>query len=189
MMKRLVSRVQIREARADEFDELGDVRLAAYRADGFLSAESAYAPMLRALGADGLGHVLVAVDGQPSGSSGPVGSDPPPPGSAPERILGTVMLQSWPHSGESVAGPEEAEIRALAVVPGARGMGLGRALLTAAITKAAAIGVSRLVLLTQPEMMAAQHLYETAGFARVPERDWSPEPGVTLLAYALNMAG
>jgi ribosomal protein S18 acetylase RimI-like enzyme len=181
--------VKIRDARPDEFDQLGDVRLAAYRADGFLSPQSTYASTLRALGADGLGHVLVAVDGELAGSPAAASSEGPPQGSGHERILGTVMLQSWPHSGESVAGPEEAEIRALAVVPEARGMGLGRILLTAAITRAAAVGVPRLVLMTQPGMAAAQHIYETAGFARVPGRDWSPEPGVTLLAYALTIAG
>lgn len=181
--------MEIRDARPDEFDELADVRVAAYRADGFLSPQSTYAPMLRALGADGLGHVLVAVDGELSGSSGSACSDGQPRGSGRRRILGTVMLQSWPDNGESAAGPDEAEIRALAVVPEARGMGLGRTLLTAAITRAAAVGVRRLVLMTQPGMTAAQHLYEAAGFARVPERDWSPEPGVTLLAYALTIAG
>jgi len=143
------------------------VRLAAYVADGYLSPQSTYAPMLQALGADGRSLVLVAVrDG---------------------RILGTVMLQGGPAPAETVAGPGEAEIRALAVVPEVRGSGLGRALLTSVIDRAAADGVRRLVLLTQPDMKAAHHLYETAGFTRLPERDWSPEPGVTLLAYALDL--
>ena len=143
------------------------MRLAAYVADGYLSPQSTYAPMLRALGADGRSLVLVAVrDG---------------------RILGTVMLQGGPAPAETVAGPGEAEIRALAVVPEVRGSGLGRALLTSVIDRAAADGVRRLVLLTQPDMKAAHHLYETAGFTRLPERDWSPEPGVTLLAYALDL--
>jgi ribosomal protein S18 acetylase RimI-like enzyme len=159
--------VEIRDARPDEFDEVGDVRLAAYVADGFLSPQSTYAPMLRALGADGRSLVLVAVRNG--------------------RILGTVMLQGGPAPGETVAGPGEAEIRALAVVPEVRGSGLGRALLTSVIDRASADGVRRLVLLTQPDMKAAHHLYETAGFARLPERDWSPEPGVTLLAYALDL--
>ena len=159
--------MEIRDARPDEFDEVGDVRLAAYVADGFLSPQSTYAPMLRALGADGHSLVLVAVrDG---------------------RILGTVMLQGGPAPGETVAGPGEAEIRALAVVPEVRGSGLGRALLTSVMDRAAADGVRRLVLLTQPDMKAAHHLYETAGFTRLPERDWSPEPGLTLLAYALDL--
>lgn len=160
--------VEIRDARPGEFDELGDVRVAAYRADGFLSPRSAYAPTLRALGADGSGQVLVALDGR-------------------GRILGTVMLQGWPQAGDILAGPGEAEIRALAVAPEARGTGLGRRLLDAALARAASGGVRRLLLLTQPDMKVAQHLYEQAGFTRQPDRDWSPEPGLTLLAYALDL--
>jgi ribosomal protein S18 acetylase RimI-like enzyme len=159
--------VEIRDARPDEFDEVGDVRLAAYRARGFLSPQSTYAPALRALGTDGSGQVLVAVDG--------------------DDILGTVMLQGWSEASEILAGPEEAEIRALAVAPEAQGTGLGRRLLAAVIASAGAVGVRRLLLLTQPDMKAAQHLYEQAGFSRLPNRDWSPEPGLTLLAYGLEL--
>lgn len=179
--------MEIRDARPDEFDELGDVRLTAYQADGFLSPQSTYAPTLRALGTDGLGQVLVAIDGVPSGAAGPASDAGPRQGSRQGRILGTVMLQSWPHGGHSIAGPEEAEIRAMAVMPEARGTGLGRTLLTAVIAKAATTGVRRLVLLTQPDMTTAHHLYETAGFIRTPERDFSPEPGVRLLAYVLDL--
>jgi hypothetical protein len=38
-------------------------------------------------------------------------------------------------------------------------------------------------------MKAAHHLYDTAGFARMTERDWSPEPGVKLLAYGMVLDG
>jgi hypothetical protein len=38
-------------------------------------------------------------------------------------------------------------------------------------------------------MRAAHRLYERAGFVRMPERDWSPAPGTTLLAYGLAMNG
>ena len=51
--------VMIREARPDELAAVGDVRVAAYEAGGFLS--SGYAPELRALGTQGDGTVLVAV--------------------------------------------------------------------------------------------------------------------------------
>jgi ribosomal protein S18 acetylase RimI-like enzyme len=168
--------VEIRHARPDEFDELGDVRLAAYLADGFLSPQSGYAPILRGLGADGFGQVLVAVDDKPSRPSGR------------GQILGTAMLQGWQEDADGIlAGPEEAEIRALAVLPAARGRGLGQALLAAVIERANANGVRRLVLLTQPEMVTAHHLYMKAGFTRLPERDWSPEPGMTLLGYSLAL--
>jgi ribosomal protein S18 acetylase RimI-like enzyme len=156
----------IRDAAPSELAQAGAIRVAAYRADGFLAAESSYEPRLRTLGADGAGHVLVAVN-----DAG--------------ELVGTVMLQGWPQAGEVVAGPDEAEIRALAVLPAARGTGAGRALLAAVIARAADEKVRHLVLSTQPEMKAAHRLYGAAGFARLPDRDWSPEPGVSLLAYGL----
>lgn len=109
----------IRDAHQDELAAVGELRLAAYRADGFLSPDSTYGPRLRDLGADGSGPVLVAVDGDP------------------EQLVGTVMLQLWPHAGHAAAGPDEAEIRALAARPGARGSGVGRALIAAVIDRAA----------------------------------------------------
>ena len=161
----------VREARPDELAEVGEIRVAAYVADGFLAPDSGYAPTLRNLGLDGDGTVLVAVAGQDD-----------------SRILGTVMLQPWPHAGQVVADPDEAEIRALAVVPRARGRGTGDALLRAVTERAARQGVRHLVLLTQPEMAAAQRLYQRAGFRRLPGRDWSPAPGITLLAYGMALA-
>ncbi len=102
-------------------------------------------------------------------------------------ILGTVMLQYWPQAGHVVVGPGEAEIRALAVSPDGQGRGTGRALLRAVIDRAAQTGVRHLVLLTQPDMRRAAHMYQQAGFRRLPDRDWSPEPGLTLLAYGMEL--
>jgi ribosomal protein S18 acetylase RimI-like enzyme len=155
--------VIIRDAHPDELALIGDLRVEAYLADGFLSEGSGYIPTLRALGTDGAGEVLAAVeDGQ---------------------VVGTVMLQRWPHAGEVVRGPEEAEIRAMAVRPEARGRGIGDALLTAVTDLAARRGVRHLVLLSQQDMSVAQHMYAKAGFRRLPDRDWSPSVGVTLLAF------
>ena len=159
--------VVVREARPDELDAIGDLRVAAYRADGFLSATSGYAATLRALGADGQGEVLAAVDGG--------------------QLVGTVMLQAWP-AGQMAPGPGEAEVRALAVAPDARGRGVGAALVTAVVERAAGRGIRQLVLLTLPQMRAAHHLYTQAGFRRLPDRDWSPRPGEALLAYGLVLA-
>ncbi len=162
------SDVMIRAALPAELAEVGDLRVHAYQADGFLSAVSTYATTLRGLGANGDGEVLVAVDAG--------------------RILGTVMLQYWPKAGKAVRRPDEAEVRALAVTPGGQRMGTGRALLGAAIGLAAERRVRHLVLSTQPDMQAAHHLYEQAGFSRLPDRDWYPEPGQILLAYGLVLA-
>jgi ribosomal protein S18 acetylase RimI-like enzyme len=156
--------VIVRDALPGELAEVGEIRVTAYADGGFLSPGSGYAPVLRDLGRDGDGTVLVAVDGG--------------------RIVGTVMLRS---EGEVAAGPDEAEIRALAVAPGGQGKGTGSALLRAVIERAARDGVRHLVLLTQPEMLAAQALYRRAGFRRLPDRDWSPAPGHVLLAYGLAL--
>lgn len=158
----------VREALPGELAVIGDLRVAAYRADGFLPETSGYTATLRALGGDGTDDVLAAVEGG--------------------QILGTVMLQHWPRAGNVVRGPGEAEIRALAVAPHARGRGVGRTLVTAIMERATDRQVRHLLLLTQPDMRAAHHLYNEAGFSRLPDRDWSPEPGEILLAYGLVLA-
>ena len=100
-------------------------------------------------------------------------------------LLGTVMLDPW-HDGSEVARDRrEAEVRALAVAPQAQGQGVGRALMLAVIDQARAAGARRLLLSTQPTMKAAQALYLSLGFARLPDLDWSPAPGMTLLAFGL----
>src|SRR6516164_6876602 len=59
---RLHECVMVRDARPEEFASIGALRVAAYRADGFLPDSSSYAATLRALGADGSGEILAAVD-------------------------------------------------------------------------------------------------------------------------------
>jgi ribosomal protein S18 acetylase RimI-like enzyme len=157
--------VIVRDARPGELPAVGDLRVAAYAAQDFLSDGSPYTETLRGLGQAGDGQVLVAARG--------------------DQILGTVMLQIWPHAGHVTRSSDEAEIRALAVAPGAQGRGVGRALLQAVRQRAFSQGVRHLVLCTQPEMLMAQRLYEAEGFRRIPDRDWCPAPGFTLLAYGL----
>jgi hypothetical protein len=36
-------------------------------------------------------------------------------------------------------------------------------------------------------MIVSQVGYEQEGFVRVPERDWSPAPGTTLLVYGMRL--
>ena len=155
--------VHVHDARPGELPAIGELRVAAYQAGGFLSDPSHYTETLRTLGADARGLVLAAEeDGV---------------------LLGTIMLQPWPHAGQVVRASDEAEIRALAVSPAAQGRGVGRALLRAVIDRAAGLSVRNLVLSTQPNMTAAQRLYLSEGFQRTPDRDWFPVPGFALLAY------
>lgn len=46
-----------------------------------------------------------------------------------------------------------------------------------------------LLLLTQPDMLAAQHLYAEAGFRRLPDRDYEYAPGHLLLVFGLPLTG
>ncbi|MFL1427937.1 MULTISPECIES: GNAT family N-acetyltransferase [unclassified Nocardiopsis] len=144
---------------------VSELRVIAYTADGLLDVNPAYVETLRLLGADGEGEVLVAEDGG--------------------RLLGTIMFEPWSPHSEVARGADEAEVRAFAVAPQARGRGVGRALVNALVERAREEGVSRLLLSTQPQMLSAQYVYRARGFVRVPERDWSPLPEVTLETYEL----
>jgi ribosomal protein S18 acetylase RimI-like enzyme len=166
----LAKSVIVREAGSEEFAAIGDLRVAAYQAGGFLYSTSRYAQTLRELGTDGKGEILAAVEGT--------------------AVVGTAMLEFWPDGRPVVQGPEEASLRALAVAPVAQGRGVGRALLAAVTHRATEHGTRHLVLLTMPGMRAAQHLYTTAGFARLPGRDVYPFLGVLgvgLLAYGKKL--
>jgi ribosomal protein S18 acetylase RimI-like enzyme len=104
-----------------------------------------------------------------------------------EEILGTVTICPEGSAWREVARPGEGEFRVLAVAPEARGQGVGAALLTLVVERFRREGAPRIVMSTQPTMHAAQHIYETAGFVRMPERDWSPVPGVDLIGYGLEL--
>jgi ribosomal protein S18 acetylase RimI-like enzyme len=161
--------VIVRAVYPSEMGAAGELRVDAYQAQSLLAVKPDYAGTLRALGADGHGKVLVAVED--------------------DRMLGTVMLEAW-HPGSGVArGTDEGEIRALAVAPQAQGRGVGRALVRAVIDQAAACGMRRLMLSTQPAMTAAQRLYVAEGFIRIPDRDWTPVAGLTLMAFGRRLTG
>ena len=155
----------VRDARAGELAGIGELRVAAYRAAGLLSANPGYAEVLRGLGIAGTAEVLAAEDAG--------------------RIVGTVMLEPFYRFSEIARSPGEAEVRALAVAPQEQHRGTGRALVAAVIERATARGVHRLLLSAQPAMTAAQHLYRLAGFTRLPELDRRPAPGLLLLALGL----
>jgi ribosomal protein S18 acetylase RimI-like enzyme len=113
------------------------------------------------------GELLVAVDG---------------PG-----VLGSVLYVEPDSRYAELSRAGEAEFRMLAVDPAAQGRGVGRALVKACVDRAAAAGCTAVVICVRDFAMAAQKLYRSFGFARVPELDWSPLPGVLLLALRLDI--
>ena len=78
------------------------------------------------------------------------------------------------------------ELKRLYVVPGARGMGLGRALLDAVLETAARIGYREIRLDTLPDMRAALALYRQAGFAPIAPYYDTPLAGTRFLGRDLR---
>ncbi|PZA20285.1 GNAT family N-acetyltransferase [Modestobacter versicolor] len=104
------------------------------------------------------------------------------------RVVGSVALVLAGDFGEVTRSADEAAFRMLAVDGAARGQGVGEALVRECLARARAAGKRWMVLSTGTRMTAAHRLYERLGFTRLPERDWTPVPGIDLRVYALELA-
>ena len=156
----------IRPVRPGEHDRVGELTVAAYARNRDVGD---YADVLRDVASRvESAEVLVAV-----GDDG--------------TVLGSVTnVPSGGPYGE-IARETEAEFRMLAVAPRAQGAGVGTALVRACIDDARRRGRERIVLSSGTWMTTAHRMYQRLGFARDPERDWTPVPGVDLAAYALDL--
>ena len=101
------------------------------------------------------------------------------------RLLGTVTFCRPGSAFREIGRADEGEFRMLAVAPAARGRGVGQALVELCVRRSRELGYTGVRMSTMDLMTSAHRVYERLGFARSPEDDWSPEPGVTLLAYRL----
>jgi GNAT superfamily N-acetyltransferase len=112
-------------------------------------------------------------------------------------IVGTITFyRDAGDEGMPIHFPDHtAGIRATAVDPSARGLGIGRALVDACIARAADDGARAVGLHTATFMNAAVRIYERSGFVRAPRYDfeWSQffpgRPGDVepALAYLLDL--
>ena len=60
-------------------------------------------------------------------------------------------------------------------------------MVAACVERARVHGDQRVVISVLDENEPAHRLYRKLGFDRAPDRDWSPVPGVNLLAYTYDV--
>jgi predicted N-acetyltransferase YhbS len=169
-----MSGLLIRPALPSDYDSISRLTVAAYEADGQLVTESGYASALADVAARAgaaATDVLVAAD------------------EASGQVLGAVTFVRSGSPYAELSGPGEAEFRMLAVDPAAQRRGAGEALVRACVDQATRLGCTALVICTRDFSLPAHRLYARLGFVRTPERDWSPLPGVDLIALRLDLAG
>lgn len=162
--------MKVRPARPDEYAQLGELTVAAYRTlpGRDQPGSRGYEPYLRDVaGRAERSLVLVAeLDGAP---------------------VGTVTYVPGPGPDAETDDPDAAEIRMLAVAPEARRRGVGEALVRACIERARVDSRRRIVLHTRHEMAAAVRLYGRVGFLRAPDLDFTPVERIDLLGYSLEL--
>ena len=81
------------------------------------------------------------------------------------------------------------EIKRLYVVPTARGLGLGEALVRGIVDVGKRLGYTRLVLDTLPSMLEARSLYQALGFNPVAPYRYNPVSGTAFLELQLRDQG
>lgn len=159
---------EVRLAAEQDLDAVGRVTVEAYRDDGYIPHGDGYLDELADAGSRARDAELwVAAQGA--------------------RVLGSVTFCRPGTPFAELAGPREAEFRMLGVARHARRRGVAEALVVRCVERTRELGYDGLVLSSMAQMVAAHRLYHRQGFRRAPERDWSPVPGVDLLAFRLDV--
>ncbi len=157
--------MELRLVRPEELAEVGRLTAEVYVGGSYIAPGDDYAATLvDTAGRAREAEVWVAVEG--------------------DHLLGSVTFCPAGSSFREVARADEGEFRMLAVSEAARGRGVGRALVELCLRRAHELGYAGVRMSSMDRMTSAHRVYERLGFLRVPEDDWSPVPGVSLLAYA-----
>ena len=166
--------VLVRPAHTGELAVVGELTARAYTADGVVDPSDDYLDHLRdavTRAREAELYVAVLPDDTPH-CQGPAG---------------TVTFCPEGSPWCELAQPGEGEFRMLAVDPRARRRGVAGALVGTCVERARELGYRALVLSSLPEQTPAHALYGRLGFRRTPQRDWSPLPGIDLLAFRLDL--
>lgn len=155
----------MRRATAADHEAIGEVTVAAYE-EFTNAAEAGYVAYLRDAATRDREAELWLAEDEDTG-----------------EVLGSVTVCPVASPWREIGTDDEAEFRMLSVSPQAQGRGVGSALMELVVRRAHEDGKGAIVLSSLADMTAAHRIYERQDFRRVPERDWSPAPGVELLAF------
>ena len=161
----------IRPVRPEEYEALGELIVAAYHSlPDVRNHQESYDRRLRDVTTrTEVSSVLVAV------------------GPGVELLGGVTYVRGSDDPYSEALREGEAGMRMLAVHPARQRHGIGRALTQACLERAHAAGRKRLVLHTGSWMPGAIRLYERMGFVRRPDIDFTPAPGIDLIAYSFEL--
>lgn len=163
--------VELRLARPDEIEQVGELTVAAYE-PFTLGEDDPYVARLRDAGTRARESELWVAVEQVGGG---------------DLLLGTVSYCPPGSPWRELAEEHEGEFRMLAVDPVAQGRGVGMALARLCEDRARGHGATGMVLSSLREMTAAHGVYRRLGYERAPERDWDPVPGVHLVAFTKQL--
>jgi ribosomal-protein-alanine N-acetyltransferase len=150
--------LMLRRARPDDLDAIMELERSTFTADAW-PAEA-----MRAELSGEHGYYLVAVDD-----------------ASPDRVVAYAGLLAPRGSGQG-------DIQTIAVDPGHRGAGLGRALMHALIDEARRRGAAELFLEVRADNPVARTLYESLGFAEIGVRRGYYQPdGVDAVVMKLDV--
>ena len=164
--------MEVREARPEEYAQVGDVVALAYEPFGSPDDEGwiGHLSLVRDV-ADRAQRtvVLAAVEGG--------------------RVLGSATIELFGVIGDDdrELPPDWAFLRMVGVDPAAQGRGVGRALVEDVIRRSREAGKRNLGLRTTPQMQVAHRMYESLGFVRDASLDYPMEGDYTLLGYRLDV--
>ena len=162
--------MEVREAAPKDYERLGEICEAAYRALPGDELSDYYAAALRDVAYRAKHDAVLAAYDE---TASPVGC--------------VTYVRDLESPSAEVMLEGEAGMRMLAVDPPAWGRGTGVALTEACIALARTDGKHRIVLSSTPHMTTAHRMYTKLGFRRMPELDWDPVPEVHLLVFALDL--
>ena len=159
---------EIRLAGPADLHEVGRLTAGVYVGEGYIDPEDAYVEQL----SDGVGRA--------AGAELWVAADD-------HGLLGSVAFCPTDSRLREIGREDEGEFRMLAVAPQGRGRGVGRALVEHCLSRSRELGYGAVRICSLEEMTDAHRLYGRLGFERAPEDDWSPLPGVHLIAFVVAL--